>query len=56
MLGQGITPEQYHPIVNVMSEEELGRFLAQIKANVDNTLQKLPSHQTYIEQYCKAGE
>ena len=27
MLGQGLVPEQYHPIVDMMSEEELKSFL-----------------------------
>ena len=26
MLGQGLTPEQYHPIVNMMSNKELESF------------------------------
>ena len=34
MLGQGVEPEQYHPIVNMMTEEELGRFLAGIHGSV----------------------
>lgn len=56
MLGQGIVPEQYHPVVDVMGRDELQRFLGDIKANVDNTVSQLPSHQVYIDQYCKAAE
>jgi len=55
MLGQGIVPEQYHPIVNVMSDEELGRFLQGIKSGVDQAVARLPRHQVYVEQYCKAS-
>ena len=55
MLGQGIAPEQYHPVVNVMSDEELKRFLDGIKSGVDNTVAQLPKHQAYVEQYCKAA-
>ena len=54
MLGQGITPEQYHPVVNVMSDDELKRFLDGIKSGVDKTVAQLPKHQAYVEQYCKA--
>lgn len=54
MLGQGMIPEQYHPVVNVMSDEELTRFMQGLKSNVDNTVAKLPKHQAYVEQYCKA--
>jgi tryptophan halogenase len=55
MLGQGIMPEQYHPVVDVMSEEELTRFMQDIKKRVDNTVAKLPQHETYVKQYCKAS-
>ena len=54
MLGQGIEPEQYHPVVDVMSDEELRRFLDGIRTSVAQTLAQLPSHQRYVEQYCKA--
>ena len=54
MLGQGIEPEQYHPVTNVMSDEELTRFMQGIKTRVDQTVAKLPKHQAYVNQYCKA--
>jgi len=56
MLGQGIVPDQYHPVVDVMDDEELGRFLNQIKSNVNSTVSKLPDHEAYIEQYCRAEQ
>ena len=55
MLGQGIVPEQYHPVVNVMGDDELDAFLRRIKAQVDQTVAQLPAHQAYVEQYCKAA-
>jgi tryptophan halogenase len=55
MLGQGIVPEQYHPVVDVMGKDELSRFLDNIKKRVDMTVAKLPSHDAYIEQYCRAS-
>ena len=54
MLGQGIVPEQYHPVVDVMGDEELQRFLDDVKSKVDNTVAQLPRHEVYIKQYCKA--
>jgi tryptophan halogenase len=54
MLGQGLVPEQHHPIVDVMDDEELERFMAQIKSNVEMTVAKLPNHEAYVQQYCKA--
>jgi len=55
MLGQGIMPQQYHPVADVMSDAELTRFMQRIKANVDKTVASLPRHQAYVEQYCKAA-
>jgi tryptophan halogenase len=55
MLGQGITPEQYHPVVDVMDDEELGMFLKEIKSNVNATVSQLPNHEAYIDDYCKSG-
>jgi tryptophan halogenase len=55
MLGQGIVPEQYHPVVDVMDNDELGRFLKEIKSNVDSTVSRLPEHQAYINDYCKSA-
>ncbi len=55
MLGQGITPKQHHQTADLMSDAELSRFLDGIKAQVDSTVQQLPRHRAYVEQYCKAN-
>lgn len=56
MMGQGILPRQYHPVADLMGDEELKRFLGEIRGNVDRTVAQLPSHQAYVEQYCKAQD
>ena len=55
MLGQGILPEQYHPVVDVMDDEELTRFLQEIKSNVSKTVSQLPAHDAYVQDYCKSA-
>jgi tryptophan halogenase len=55
MLGQGIVPEQYHPVASVMSDAELTAFLNGIKSGVDRTVAQLPQHQAYIEHYCRSA-
>lgn len=52
MLGQGIKPQQYHPIADMMSEEELQQFLNQILERVHNTVSQLPNHQQFVQHYC----
>jgi tryptophan halogenase len=54
MLGQGLMPEQYHPIVDSMSDEELSNFLRGLAGNVDRLVDPLPSHQSFISKYCPA--
>jgi tryptophan halogenase len=55
MLGQGIVPEQYHPSADVLSDQELTQFMAGIKQGVDRTVARLPNHEEYVRQYCKAA-
>jgi tryptophan halogenase len=54
MLGQGLMPEQHHPVVDVMSEVELKRFLTFIRGKVTETVAQLPTHQQYLQRYCPA--
>ncbi len=52
MLGQGLTPQAYHPTAAVMSETELADFLAHIESNVARTVAGLPAHESYVARYC----
>lgn len=54
MLGQGLMPEQYHPIVDEMSDEELRNFMQGAEASVIKQVGRLPRHQAFIDHYCKA--
>lgn len=55
MLGQGIEPQSYHPIVDMMGDQELRQFMQIQAQKVDSVLQQLPSHQEFINRYCPAG-
>lgn len=52
MLGQGLMPQSYHPIVDVMDDDELVQFLQQIQARVKRTVSQLPSHETFLKHHC----
>ena len=54
MMGQGIVPEQYHAIVNMMPRHELAAFMTGIKKAIQNTVRELPTHQQYLDYYCKS--
>jgi tryptophan halogenase len=53
MMGQGITPEQYHPIVDMMSDSELQAFLGDIEGNVRQLVGQLPSHAEFVAHYSR---
>ena len=52
MLGQGIEPEAWHPIVDGMQEQELARFLESLKAGIRSDVAKMPSHEQFLAKYC----
>ena len=56
MMGQGIMPRAWHPIVEKMSDEELTRFLTGIRDNVARTVAGLPEHGAYVARYCGAKQ
>ena len=51
MIGQGLMPERYHALVGTMSEQELTRFLEQVKSDVDRTVASLPTHIDYLGKF-----
>ncbi|WP_337841851.1 tryptophan halogenase family protein [Rheinheimera sp.] len=55
MIGQGLMPQQYHPIVDAMSQEELRDFLDKIKANVRKTVSGYPDVNDFIRHYCQTA-
>ena len=56
MMGQGIMPQSYHPIVTKLRPEELEHFLTGLRNSVSNTVASLPSQQDYIAGYCSARQ
>ena len=52
LLGQGIEPQAWHPLVDGMPEHELVRFLDSLKAGIGNDVAKMPSHEQFLAQYC----
>jgi len=52
MLGQGIEPQSYHPIVDMMDDQELRQFMQIQRQKVDVVLNQLPTHQEFINRYC----
>ncbi|GGP45968.1 tryptophan halogenase [Shewanella algicola] len=54
MMGQGLIPKEYHPIVDLMEPAELQSFLNNIKATVKRKVDTLPVHHDFVQHYCKS--
>lgn len=54
MLGQGVYPEQYHQIPAIMKQHELDKFLHDIRQTISNAVNNLPSHQEFLDKYCRS--
>lgn len=55
MTGQRLLPDGYHPIVDMMTNDELRKFLQEIKVSHTRTVAGYPSHQEFLDEYCKAA-
>lgn len=54
MLGQRILPRGYHPMVDEMPEPDLIEFVERTRQVLANCVAAMPSHQQFIDGYCKA--
>ena len=54
LLGQGIVPEQHHPLARALSDADLRTLLDSIRQPIDHTVAQMPPQQEFIERYCKA--
>ncbi|MGN6364758.1 tryptophan halogenase family protein [Asticcacaulis taihuensis] len=55
LVGQGMTPRDYHPIADLISEDELKQRLAQVRSKIQKRVDSLMSHDAFIEAHCKAA-
>lgn len=53
MMGQGVIPQQYHPIVDMMSDAELNAFLLGHRNRVEQLVSGLPQHGEFVTRYCQ---
>lgn len=54
MIGQGIVPRGYHPIVDQVPDEDLYRYVAGVGDTISQCVDAMPMHQAFIDRYCKA--
>jgi tryptophan halogenase len=54
LYGQGITPEGYNPLADLMTEDDLLLALSKIRAAIRRRVSELPPHEAFIEHCCAA--
>ncbi len=49
MIGQGLLPKDYHPLVDTLTNEQMAELMVNLKVIIDRTVDQMPSHQTFIQ-------
>lgn len=55
MLGQGLLPRHYHPMVDLLGQPELEQFVGGVQRVLENAAQVMPTHIDFIRQHCAAA-
>ncbi len=55
MLGQGVTPRAYHPVVDQMPAKDLGEFVEGVRRVIASCVDAMPTHAQFIARYCQAA-
>ncbi len=55
MIGQRVTPQAYHPLVDLLSDAEVAEFLTGVRRVVSGCVEVMPAHEAFIAKYCAAG-
>jgi len=54
MLGQGIAPQRYHPMVDLMPDAQLQEFVGGVRKVITSCVDAMPMHAQFIARYCAA--
>ena len=52
--GQGLMPQGYHPVADMISDEDLKLRLMKIRTAVQNRVASMPKHADFIRQHCES--
>jgi tryptophan halogenase len=54
MLGQGITPQTYHPAVDWVANDDMQALVDHVELVVASNVQLMPQHEDFIQRCCAA--
>lgn len=52
MLGQGVSPRNYHRMGALLGEKRVRRALESLKAGIARAVARMPEHKDFLERYC----
>ena len=52
--GQNVTPQRYHPIADIIPDDELDSRMERIAAVMASCASRMPMHQEFIDRHCRA--
>ncbi|MDR7099972.1 tryptophan halogenase [Lysobacter niabensis] len=55
LLGQGVRPRSYHPMVDTLPHDEVSRMVAGVRGVHEACVAAMPSHAEFIAKHCVAG-
>ncbi|WP_111641428.1 tryptophan halogenase family protein [Marinimicrobium alkaliphilum] len=53
-IGQGLIPEDYHPLANELPGAQLTEFFRNLNTTFERTVDQLSDHDAYLQQHAKA--
>jgi tryptophan halogenase len=55
LYGQRIHPQTYHPLTDLLTEQEIQSYLEEVEGVIKACAEVMPSHQKFIDDHCKAA-
>ncbi|WP_196140237.1 tryptophan halogenase family protein [Aliikangiella sp. G2MR2-5] len=49
LIGQGAIPEDYHPMADTLSEQQLKDLLSSLKTLIGRTVEAMPTHESFLD-------
>jgi tryptophan halogenase len=56
MIGQGIDPQRFDPMVESVAPRDVDRFLSGMRGVIAQTASAMPTHQQFIDRHCRAAD
>jgi tryptophan 7-halogenase len=53
LLGQGLVPKDYNPIVDIITQADLGKYIKRVKMDISTATDSMPKHEEYIFKYLR---